>query len=65
MTFDELQIHAVNATGINRSRFRTNIFILTRLGLQPILIRLRLDKVLVIIELSNLPLWRWPVYASS
>ena len=55
MTFDEMQIHEVNATGINRGRFRTNIFLLTRPGQQPILTRQQQYEDSVIIDLSNQP----------
>ena len=55
MTFDELQIHAVNATGINRGRFRTNIFLLTQPGQKPILTRQQSYEDSVIINLSNQP----------
>ena len=53
VTFDEMQIHDVNATGINRGRFRTNIFLLTRQGQQPILTRQQQYEDSVIIDLSN------------
>ena len=55
VTFDEMQIHDVNATGINRGRFRTNIFLLTRQGQQPILTRQQQYEDSVIIDLSNQP----------
>ena len=55
MTFDEMQIHEVNATGINRGRFRTNIFLLTRPGQQPILTHQQQYEDSVIIDLSNQP----------
>lgn len=55
ITFDEMQIHEVNATGINRGRFRTNIFLLTRPGQQPILTRQQQYEDSVIIDLSNQP----------
>ena len=55
MTFDEMQIHDVNATGINRGRFRTNIFLLTKPGQKPILTRQQSYEDSVIINLSNQP----------
>ena len=54
-TFDEMQIHAVNATGINRGRYRTNIFLLTRKGQHPVLTRQQTHEDTVIIDLSNQP----------
>ena len=54
-TFDEMQIHDVNATGINRGRFRTHIFLLTRQGQHPVLTRQQTFEDVVIINLSNQP----------
>ncbi|MBO4753522.1 MAG: hypothetical protein J5543_02920 [Bacteroidales bacterium] len=54
-TFDEMLIHDVNATGINRGRFRTNIFLLTRKGQRPSLTRQQTHEDTVIIDLSDQP----------
>ena len=53
--FDEMQIHQINATGINQGRFRTNIFLLTRPGQRPVLTRQQSFEDTVIINLSNQP----------
>lgn len=53
--FDEMQIHDVNATGINRGRYKTNIFLLTRKGQRPVLTRQQTYEDAVIVDLSNQP----------
>ncbi len=54
-TFDEMRIHDVNATGINKGRYKTYILLLTRKGQRPVLTRQQTSEDCVIIDLSNQP----------
>lgn len=52
-TFDEMQIHEVNVTGIRGGRFRTNIVLLTHTGQRPTLSHAMTMQDTVIIDLSK------------
>ena len=53
--FDEMQVHDVNATGINKGPYKTNIRWLTRKGQRPVLTRQQTDEDTIVIDLSNQP----------
>ena len=53
--FDEMQVHTVNATGINKGRYKTNIMLLTRKGQRPVLTRQQTYEDTIVIDLSNQP----------
>lgn len=54
-TFDEMQIHDVNATGVNKGRFKTNILLLYHPGQHPTLTAQQQYEDVVIIDLTAIP----------
>lgn len=53
--FDEISIHEVHATGINRGRFITNILFLTHAGQRVSLTREQQRQDTIIVDLSTIP----------
>ena len=52
-TFDEIQIHDVNVTGIRMGRYRTNILLLTHAGQKATVTRAMSTQDTVIVDLSG------------